>query len=198
MNNKKPKSKVRKIIWIGFFLATAVGGIFSIVCNDVQKELVKIESVENWTAYSSTDSRFRVEFPKEPVVESKQIEIPNAGESLDYKEVRAEESKITYAVSHIDFPAKWRLVGSNTLLKKSLAILIEHEAQGQQLIQQELTTHNGLPAINYKVKRGEHEIQGIIILSGTTFYRLTATYLPSMADKVQHSQFVGSFALNAR
>lgn len=195
MDLGKSKKKLRQWMGIVLLVIGAGAGAFTFVSRDVQKELTKIESNDNWVQFSPADKRFSIEFPKSPKEASRQIEIPSANQSLDYREMRAEESEVSYAVSYIDFPRKWRLVGANTLLKKSLAILVEHEAEGMKLVSQQVSTHNGLPALDYVVKHGEREIQGKLILSGTTLYRLTATYLPAKASLVQHAQFVSSFNL---
>lgn len=200
----------KKIISFIIILLTAIGGATFFFKNTLQRELTKIQSEENWSPYASSkkdtlgkwkpyassDQRFRVDFPKDPVHESKQIEIPSA-EPLQYKEVRAEQSDVVYAVSYIDFPPKWRLAGSNTLLKKSLSILIKHESDEQKLIEQKLTTHTGFPAIDYIIKEGEKEIKGRLILVNHTFYRLTATYHSTIASQAQHMDFVNSFNLKA-
>lgn len=191
------KKKLHKWMGIALLVVGAGAGAFTFVSKDVQQELTKIEKIDNWVQFSPADKRFSIEFPKSPKEGSKLIEIPSANQSLDYKEMRADESQVSYAVSYIDFPRKWRLVGSNTLLKKSLAILVEHEAEGQKLVSQQITTHNGLPALDYVVSHGKQEIQGRLILSGTTLYRLTATYLPANASLVQHAQFVSTFNLLA-
>ncbi len=197
-NQTKQKFSFLKKVFL-VLLGAMIGatGVFTLISKDMQKGLTQVEQEKKWIAYSATDQRFQIKFPEVPVHESKQIEIPNAGQSIDYKEMRSEASEIAYSLSYIDFPRKWRLVGSQTLLKKSLAILIEHETPGQQLLEQEVSNHNGLPALDYLVKRGEQEIKGRLILSGTTIYRLTTSYTPSsLADKIQHAQFVESFQLN--
>jgi hypothetical protein len=197
IKKNKTKRLIKNILFILVAAGAAGAGIFTFISKDVHKQLTQVETEKKWIAYSSSDQRFQVQFPKFPIHESKQIEIPNANQSIDYKEMRAETSQIAYSVSYIDFPKKWRLVGSNTLLKKSLAVLIEHETAGQQLLEQTPTRHNGLPALDYLVKRGEEQIQGRLIVSGTTLYRLTTTYLPTLASDIQHTQFVESFQLNA-
>ncbi len=200
----------KKIISFIIILLTAIGGATFFFKNSLQQELTTIQSEENWSPYasserdflgkwkpySSSDQRFRVDFPKDPVHESKQIAIPST-EPLQYNEIRAEQSDVIYAVSYMDFPSKWRLAGTSTLLKKSLLILIEHEAREQKLVEQKLTTHNGFPAIDYLIKEGEKEIKGRLILVNHTFYRLTATYPSTIASQARHMDFVNSFNLKA-
>lgn len=204
------KFKIKKVILISMFLLAAIGSSTFFFKKGLQEGLVKIQTQENWVPYassqkdpqgkwkpySSSDNRFQVDFPKEPVHESKQLDIPSTNEPLQYNEIRAEQSNVVYAVSYIDFPQKWRLASSNTLLKKSLALLIEHDAKGQRLMEQKLTAHNGFPAIDYVVKEGTSEIKGRLILVNHTFYRLTATYPSTIASQAQHTEFVNSFNLS--
>lgn len=198
-NNQKFKGFIRKIILTVLLAAGVTGGTFAYLLRDVKQEVqekfTKGESLSLWTPYSSTDSRFKVQFPEEPSEQAKTLDIPAANQSIDFQQISAEakEKEIVYTLSYIEFPRKWRLLGNNTLLNKALDLLVEYEMKGQQLLNKEITKHQSLPAIDYVMKQGEKEVQGRLIVVGTTLFRLTVTYPPALKDKIQHERFVESF-----
>src|SRR5262249_15613583 len=84
-------------------------------------------SPEGWVQYSSEDTGFKISFPKDPEAEDKELVIPDSGKVLSYKEITSEESeKVSYSVTHMDLPRKWRLAGETTLLKGVLEQLVAH------------------------------------------------------------------------
>ncbi len=189
------KKVIIRIVLICSMLFAVGTGVFTFIQKDFQTNLITLEKPSNWKEYSAADARYKVNFPAEPVLENKQLDIPSAGQSLNFEQVSAEKKKAVYALSHVDFPRKWTLLGSNTLLKKSLDLLVENEVPAQQLLSKETTSHQGYPALDYVVSRGGDEVKGRLVLVGTTLYRLTVSYPSELKETVQHEQFVSSFNL---
>ncbi len=61
------------------------------------------------------------------------------------------------------------------------------------LLNKNMTKHRNLRALDYHLTQGEDEVQGRLVLVGTTLFRLTAVYPPSLAHQLQHDEFVDSF-----
>lgn len=171
------------------------GATFLTVVKDFQDQLIPLRHLKQWINYTSLDERFKIEFPTDPKLESKKLEIPGVDQSLNYQEYSAEAKNIHYSVSYVDFPKKWRLLGAGTLLRKSLEILLISEKTSDSLINQNITEHKNFPALDYVLKQTDQEVRGRLILIGTTLYKLTVAYPGEAGENLQHQHFVESFGL---
>jgi hypothetical protein len=148
----------------------------------------------HWVQYVSDDGRFSVQFPKRPKVESTTYDAPS-GESVNMNEYKAEK-EASFSVSYLDLPKKWRLFSSPTLLKGAMNVVLEH-TPGAQLIEKKLVKHKNYPALDFRMKEGENEVEGRLILVGNTLYRLMVVYYPDTPREEQHAMFVQSFELKS-
>ena len=146
----------------------------------------------NWVQYISDDGRFTVQFPKKPEVAAQTFDLPAGGE-LSLNECKVEK-EATFSVSYLDLPKKWRLFSAPTLLKGAMNVVMEH-TPGAQLIEKKLVKHKNYPAMNFRLKEGENEIEGRLILVGNTLYHLMVVYYPATPREQQHEMFVSSFEL---
>ncbi len=146
----------------------------------------------NWVQYVSDDGRFAVQFPKKPQVESKTYDSPS-GEALSLNEYKAEK-EASFSVSYLDVPKKWRIFSAPTLLKGAMNVVLEH-MPGTELLEKKLVKHKNYPAMDFRLKEGENEIEGRLILVGNTLYRLMVVYYPDTPRDQQHNTFVHSFEL---
>lgn len=145
-----------------------------------------------WVQYISDDGKFSVQFPKKPEVASKTIDVPN-GDPINLSEFKAEKDA-SFSVSYLELPKKWRIFSSNTLLKGAMKVVQEH-MPGTQLIDKKIVKHKNYPAMDFRMKEGENEIEGRLILVGNTLYRLMVVYYPDTPRDQQHQTFVDSFDL---
>ena len=97
----------------------------------------------------------------------------------------------------MELPSKWRLAGSSTLLKGGLDIMVKYMPD-TTLIDKKFITHQGHRGLDFHLKQGEDEVQGRLILVGTTLYKLTVTYPLSLEQEVQDNPFLDSFDLSTR
>lgn len=182
-----------------------VGAVLALACastlflgNDISDAAVEFErkvTGDKWLQYASDDGKFTVHFPKKPKAqETQQYEVPN-GKPLDLTEVKA-VSDAAFSVSYLDLPKKWRIFSSSTLLKGALKVVIEHMPEAE-LIEKKIIKHKNYPAINFKLKQGEDEIEGRLILVGGTLYKLTVSYPPKADREGQHETFLNSFEMKA-
>lgn len=152
-------------------------------------------SSDGWVQYASSDSKFQVSFPSDPEHESKQLVIPKTGKVLDYQEISTEKRKVVYSVSHMELPSKWRLAANTTLLKGVLDAIVKY-SDDNKLIQKEFTYHQNKRALNFKMKQGDEEVRGRLIIVGKRLYKVTIAYPQSRADEMQENPFIDTFVVN--
>lgn len=147
-----------------------------------------------WIQYVSDNGKFQVHFPKKPVEQQpQQFEIPN-GDPLQVSEFKAHK-EAEFSVSYLDLPKKWKLFSANTLLKGAIKVVQEHRP-GAQLLDKKLVKHKNYPAMDFKMKEGEKEIEGRLILVDNTLYKLWVIYSPDTPREQQHEVFLDSFELS--
>ncbi len=190
-------SFLRRITALVIIVGCALVSVFG---NALTKWSVGIEkgiTNKGWIQYADEDAGFTVHFPNDPKEESKQLEIPKENKVINYQEVRAnQDKKVFYSVTYMELPGKWKIAGNTILLKATLDIMVKHMPE-TTLINKKLTIHQGQRSLDFHLKQGEEEVKGRLILVGTTLYKLTVTYPPSLAQEVQDNPFIESFDISA-
>jgi hypothetical protein len=188
------KIKVFRNILVSLLvIGCAFGGGFWFATQKFNQLEDPFGKLPGWVDSAVVNERFSIEFPKSPEVEIKQLDVPKAGQTIDYQEYHAEAKELRYSVSYVDFPGKWRLLGANTLLKKALELFVAHDKGSQELVSFEFIKHQDHPAINFVIKKGDQEIHGRLVLVGTTLYKLSVAYPTEMEAKESHVVFLDSF-----
>lgn len=192
---QKKVSKKRK----GCAILTASACVIAAFCGNVlalwSVGLEKGFSSKGWVQYASADARFNVSFPSNPEMAYRELVIPESGKVLSYMEITSDEGKkIHYSVSHLKLPGKWRWASNTTLLKGVLDLLVKH-AEGAELLEKEFATKGGRRVLDFRMKTGETEVKGRLLVVKGTLYRLTVTYPPSYANKIQGNPFLDSFEI---
>ena len=153
----------------------------------------KAQKVSGWVQYSSTEAGFRVDFPKDPVIESK--EVASTEGSVNYNEYTSEgKSKVTYAVSYIDIPKKWGFVSSKRILKGVLDVLLKLDPE-TVLLNKAFASHAEHSALNFHSKKGDEEVSGRLIRVGQRLFKLTITYPAATPEHLVTHTFLDSFEL---
>jgi hypothetical protein len=183
----------KKCVLILTCAVLVAGGTIGLLYKNVEQEVVT-QPASDWQSYSSSDQRVGMQFPVEPKEIDQQMVLQ--GKNFSYQELRADLNESTYAVSYVDFPKHWKWIGTNKLLTKGFDAFIQNEQNVEALLKQEITTHNGLPALEYHIKQAGKEIEGKFVISGNTLYRMTVTYPLAVAETVQPDTFFGSFQVN--
>jgi hypothetical protein len=161
---------------------------------DISEAAVQYEQQvagEGWNQYVLDDGRFTVHFPEKPERASKTYDAN--GEPLNLSEYKAEK-EASFSVSYLELPKKWKIFGASTLLKGAMKVVQDH-MPGSQLIDKQSVKHKNYPAMDFRMKEGENEIEGRLILVGNTLYKLMVTYYPDTPRSQQHETFVNSFDL---
>jgi len=153
----------------------------------------KYKTIEGWIDYTAGDGAFTVLLPETPEEESKVLPVPSQKKTLNYQELTSHQTqKVYYSVSYIKIPSKWKMAGASRLLQGALDLIVEH-IPGAKLLGKNMTRHKSFRAIDFHFSQGEEEVQGRLILVGTTLYRLTVVYPPSLAHQLQKNEFLDSF-----
>jgi uncharacterized RDD family membrane protein YckC len=186
----------RRMVAISIILGCAIVSVFGNTLTKWTIGLEKTISKEGWIQYAYDDAGFKVHFPNDPQEESKKLAIPEVDKVLDYQELKAHENKkVYYSVTYMELPRKWKLAGASTLLKGGLDMMVKH-MPATTLIEKKFTTHQSYRALDFRLKQGEKEVKGRLILVGTTLYKLTVTYPPSLEKELQDNPFLDSFDLS--
>jgi len=186
------KNLWKRIILIFTCIAIVTGGVLGYLYLD---QKTGIRKASHWQAYSSSDQRFDVQFPSDPKESSERMDIAN--KKIDYHELSSEDNGALYAVSYIDFPGHWKWLGTNKLLTKSFEMFVANESNIEEVLQKELTTHQGHSALAYRLKQDGKEIQGKFVIAGNTLYRIAVTYPLAAAEKTQPEAFLDSFQVKS-
>jgi len=150
-------------------------------------------TIDGWIDYTSTEGNFKVLFPDDPYIESKMLPVPSQHRDLQYQELTSYQGKkVYYSISYMGLPRKWKLAGSHRLLQGALDLIVEHMPEAK-LLCKNMTKHQTFRALDFHLEQGEEEVQGRLILVGTTLYRLTVVYPPELAHQLQHHAFLDSF-----
>lgn len=191
-----PLSFKRRITALAIIVGCMVISIFGNALTNWSIGLERGISNTGWTQYAYEDAGFKVHFPNDPQEESKQLAVPGADKVLDYQELTTHQNKqVYYSVSYMELPRKWKIAGSSTLLKGALTIMVRHMPD-TKLVEKRFTTHQNHRALDFRLKEGEQEVKGRLILVGMTLYKLTVTYPPDLEQELQENPFLDSFDLS--
>jgi uncharacterized RDD family membrane protein YckC len=174
---------------IGCVSSLFLGEELSNVAVEYEQNMTK----DGWVQYSSKDERFTVNFPEKPEVETLSLDIPNSDNSLDLNEVRT-TGKVEFSVSYLELPRKWRIFSATTLLKGAMNVIVGNMSEAQMLEKRHVKYKN-YPGMDFRIKQGDSEVEGRLILVGSTLYKLTITRPQEVAHNEQHENFLESFEL---
>jgi uncharacterized RDD family membrane protein YckC len=194
---QKPISVRRKIIGCVICLISVFGAAFEQELSDYGTGYGRYNAVEGWHAYTSEKGGFRVLFPNNPQEEAKQLPLPDQNRTLKYNELTSyQNKKVYYSVSYMELPRKWKLAGTSRILSGALEGIVEHTPESE-LLMKHFTKHKNYRALDFHYSQSGEDVQGRLILVGTTLFRLTVSYPPSLAHKLQQEEFLNSFEVQS-
>jgi uncharacterized RDD family membrane protein YckC len=192
---QKELTKARWTVGILVFCLLASSAVFEKEITEFTTGFEKYKTADGWIQYTSSHGGFRVIFPQDPEEESKLLPVPAQKKTLNYNELKSYQTqKVYYTVSYMELPRKWKLAGTSRLLQGALDVIIEH-TPNSKLLYKQFTKHKNYRALDFHSKQGDEEVQGRLILVGTTLFRLTVVYPPSLAHQLQHHEFLDSFEI---
>lgn len=184
-------------------LAISLFSIFSVVSEKGAKKMVfnfEKQVPGEWNRFYSAEGKFSIDFPTDPLLETNQLEIESANRTIDYNEYKSihkENEDISYAVSFIDLPKKWRFFSSNTILKGAMSVILDNEAEAK-LLGKAFSTFHGQPVLDYQLKNEFGQNTDVrLMLVGSRLYKMTVTYPSSMVGELHPSDFLESFRLDS-
>lgn len=184
-------SNLKKIIFVFICISTAIGGTYAYFKTSSHHKTTVVST--DWQAYSPKNKRFSIKFPLNPKESREEMKIKN--KQFEFQQFSAEDKNTFYAVSYLDFPSRWKWIGSQKLLVKSFEMIIENEPNIEKILKKELTYHHRNPALIYKIKQDGKEIYGKFVLSGTTLYRVAVTYPQQTENQIHSNSFIDSFEI---
>lgn len=201
--------KERTIRWIriekrlGRFLSrlalgatVLIGLIFGKAVFQFPQEFERTFGKQEWMHYTSSVDSFSVDFPGEPTVNEKQLPIPQAKSTLDYSEYRLDHTdKVSYSISVLELPRKWRIFGSSTILKGALTVLLDNVFDAK-LVSKKLVHHGEHPAMDFHIRENDTEIKGRLILVGGKLYKVEFSQHFDTAVEEEGVAFIQSFQPN--
>lgn len=194
---QKPLDLRRRAIACFLCGLSLFGAVYEQEISDFSTGYQKYKTAEGWKAYTSDEGRFRVLFPSDPQEESKVLPLPDHNKTLSYNELTSYQTKkVYYSVSYMELPGKWKLAGSSRILKGALEGMVDY-TPGAELLLKHFTKHKTYRALDFHYKQDAEEVQGRLILVGNTLFRLTVSYPPSLANKLQHQEFLDSFEVQS-
>jgi hypothetical protein len=188
--NKKKYCKNALLLLI--VLGLVSGGTFHFLSRDVGNHM---PPPTVWQAYASEDQRFEVQFPKEPQKSLQEMIIAN--KRIQFNEMRSEQDSAVYAVSYLDFPGHWKMLGTKKLLTRSFDYFLEEQPNVEAILHYDLSMHQGTPSLHYKLKQEGREVEGKFLISGNTLYRIAVSYPLAAKEAIQSGPFFDSFQLKA-
>jgi len=171
-----------------------LGGISGTMFHDFTWQFKSFDRNQSWVRYYDEEGGFRVDFPSDPDFQSKQLEVPNGNRPLEYNEFYSSTNNVYYSVSYMDFPGKWRWVGTKTLLKKAVDLIVQNTEKAE-FVEKKLVLHRSLPAIDFVFKVGQEDVKGRLVLVENRLYKLLVHYPGALDGHVEHEQFLESFEI---
>jgi uncharacterized RDD family membrane protein YckC len=183
----------RKLTGFALCFISIFGAVFEQEFSDFSTGFQSEKTVEGWVNYTSEHGGFRVIFPTDPQEEKKLIPLPEHNRTLNYNELKSyQDKKVYYSVSYMKLPRKWKLAGSSRILQGALDGIVEH-SDDTKLVSKQFSKHKSYRTLDFHISQKGEDVQGRLIMVGTTLYRLTVTYPPSLAHQLQHKEFLDSF-----
>lgn len=174
-----------------------IGFIFGKAVFQFPEEFGRAFGQKGWVHYQSHEDNFTADFPAEPTVNEKQLPIPQAKKTLDYSEYRLDHTdKVTYSISALELPRKWRIFGSSTILKGALKVILDN-IKPAKLISKQIVQHGQHPAMDFHIRENDKEIKGRLILVGEKLYKVEYAQRFNAAAEEEGSAFIQSFTPNS-
>lgn len=195
---EEEKSFFRTWIAVGAAVLVLVGGFWESNLKEFSSGFENHQKNIGWEYYISQERGFTVQLPQNPSVETKQLYVEQADKTLNYNEYKSQVNQNTYyTVSFMDFPSRWRFVGSTKLLNTAFDILVKSE-KSVELVSKNPTRHKIYPAIEFTIKNGNEEWKGRLILVGNTFYKVMRVSPSNTSDDSEFDDFLRSFQFPAK
>lgn len=152
----------------------------------------KVLPIEHWVQFEPKSEPFSLSLPVDPSFSAQEYEVSGAPAPLVHKDWSAHIGTSTiYSISYLDLPKKWTIAGARTLLKGSLEMVVER-TPGGILVEKNFTTHQGHPAISFRMMQDACEIQGVLILVKGRVYKASVTVPADLAAESNYDPFLAS------
>lgn len=154
-------------------------------------------TTQDWVKFSSEESGFAIELPKQPEHVTQQITIPKTDLTISYDTYVSEPSdSIVYVTSVWRYPTQIDMSNPEANLKDGFAGMLQ-ALPGSKVISNNMTEINGFKALEFLVKNEDIYFQGKLILVYNTLYQVFTVYKESAEPimKTDYKHFINSFKL---
>lgn len=185
--------------WIIFLLILSVVGIGTVIFSQAltiarEKAVGAIQT--DWIVYNAPENNFSVQIPSRPIHDSMSQNVPDGIATSDTYKTADSSASVAYVINVTKFPPKTDLSDSNAILEKSVSLSAEGMTEGK-IIDSNITTHNGYPAIIYLIQgKTNSRIKGKNILMGQNLYQLVTAYDVQNEARVEFQKFTESFKID--
>lgn len=152
---------------------------------------------KEWPAFTQAKEEFSIHFPKSPEEVNKKLPVPG-GAPLDYFEhMFKSEEDVIYSVSYTTLPGSLLKWSTGLVLKGSIKI-IATQLTHAEIMTKRVVQWKEHPALDFRLYQPGREIQGRLILIGSTLYKVEVNYPEALKNEVSENinYFVESFNPN--
>lgn len=181
------------IVVIALFALVLSAGFDSLeTARDKAVESGQYVPTDNWISYNNA-SDFYVDFPSRPVHDTKTQDTPNGKVQIDSYKTANETADVAYIVNISSFSSDVDVSDPTAFLENTVQL----SANNGAVINSNLITKNGYPAIDYLIEIAHPDttsrIRGLNILVDHKLYQLLTAYDKTQEYLLQYDKFVDSF-----
>ena len=148
------------------------------------------------STYYVKEAGFSANFPSEPIHQIKELSLAVARKPVNYHEyssfVAAPEGNVSYSVSYVPLPMKFRFYGEGTVLNAALNLIPENGPLAK-VIKKEQIGYKKYPALNFVLKQDNDKTYGRLILAGGVLYKVVVqATVDSPEQEAKNLEFLNS------
>jgi hypothetical protein len=149
--------------------------------------------LEGWTHYRCPEGLFRINFPKEPLYDLKELNVSIGKKLMPYHDYTSYIlENVAYSVSFVKLPAKWKFYSGHTILRAALDVIPEN-GPVSKITRSEKSFYRKYPSLNFHLKEGSDEVQGRLVFVNGTLFKLTVRAPADFTQEKHVEEFFNSF-----
>jgi len=150
-----------------------------------------------WKPFNLPEKDAKIQFPKEPRLIEKELDLPKSTKKLIYKEYVSshEDEDIHFSISYTELPKSITRWGSSLVLKGCLDIVVDNLPNGTKVVEKHKSNFKEFPSLEYKLQGKSSVSYGRLLLIDNVLYKIDVTYPDNTDNGIQASiwNFLESF-----
>ena len=143
-----------------------------------------------WKSYKHPEDEWKIEFPTKPVLQEKDLQLPNQ-ETITLNEVVSEQETLSYSISSATLPDNLLKWSPNLILKGSIKILDKNHTDNSKSTTNKIFKYKNFASLPYFYIQKDNYIFGRLILANSTLYKLEVEC--PIGEKDLHNEKVNKF-----